>query len=107
MPARSRSLNLKVLVPTPLATLVVGAVVRTAFLDWYRIPQNGLYPGLPAGSLVFVSKRAYSSASYRPVSWAKANVISKPLALGATAPVHRPYFVFSARSCSAHSASIA
>jgi signal peptidase I len=52
--------------------IVIGSVValvltvlaaKTLFIDYYRIPQNGMYPGLPAGSLVFVAKRAYADAS--------------------------------------------
>ena len=32
-------------------------------IGYYRIPQNGMYPGLPAGSTLFALKRAYSNAS--------------------------------------------
>lgn len=32
-------------------------------IDFYRIPQNGMFPELPAGSRVFASKLAYSDAS--------------------------------------------
>ena len=38
-------------------------VVKTFFIGRYRIPQNGMYPTLPAGSSLFTYKRAYSNAS--------------------------------------------
>lgn len=37
--------------------------IKTFFIDFYRIPQNGMYPGLPAGSSFFASRRPYSGAS--------------------------------------------
>jgi signal peptidase I len=37
--------------------------VKTFFIGFYHIPQNGMYPGLPAGSRLFTSKRAYADAS--------------------------------------------
>ena len=42
---------------------LVLLVVKSAFIGYYRIPQNGMYPGLPAGSTIFTSKRAYPSVS--------------------------------------------
>jgi len=41
------------------------ALLTTRFfvIDFYRIPQNGMFPGLPAGSRVFANKLAYSDAS--------------------------------------------
>lgn len=38
-------------------------VTRTFFIQNYRIPQNGMFPSLPAGSRPFVWKRAYASES--------------------------------------------
>jgi signal peptidase I len=38
-------------------------VAKAFFIDYYRIPQNGMYPGLPAGSVFFTAKRPYSDAS--------------------------------------------
>ncbi len=38
-------------------------VVKSIFIGYYVIPQNGMYPGLPAGSSIFAIKRAYSTAS--------------------------------------------
>jgi signal peptidase I len=46
-----------------LAIVLVVLVIKTFFIDFYRIPQNGMYPGLPAGSGVFAARHAYSSAS--------------------------------------------
>jgi signal peptidase I len=44
------------------AFLVAAVIVRVFFMDTYRIPQNGMYPGLPAGSLLIAARRAYSAA---------------------------------------------
>ena len=46
-----------------VAIALVLAVIKTFFIGFYRIPQNGMYPGLPAGSRVFVARHAYSDAS--------------------------------------------
>jgi signal peptidase I len=46
-----------------LAILILVFVVKTFFIGRYRIPQNGMYPGLPANSTLFTNKRAYSTAS--------------------------------------------
>ena len=37
--------------------------LKTFFIGYYRIPQNGMYPTLPAGSLMFTIKRPYSDIS--------------------------------------------
>src|SRR4051794_25945408 len=48
-----------------IATWSVGAVllavlaIKTFFIGYYRIPQNGMYPGLPAGSSLFTAQRAF------------------------------------------------
>lgn len=46
-----------------IAVLLVVLTIKTFFIGYYRIPQNGMYPGLPAGSSLFTAKRAYSGAS--------------------------------------------
>ena len=46
-----------------LAILLIALGIKTFFVGYYRIPQNGMYPGLPAGSSLFTAKRAYSSVS--------------------------------------------
>jgi len=45
------------------ALLLVFIAIKIFFIDSYVIPQNGMYPGLPGGSRLFVAKRAYSGAS--------------------------------------------
>lgn len=45
------------------AVLLALVVTRVFFINFYRIPQNGMYPRLPAGSRLFVNKRAYSVPS--------------------------------------------
>ena len=37
--------------------------LKTFFVGYYRIPQNGMYPTLPAGSVLFTIKRPYSDIS--------------------------------------------
>jgi signal peptidase I len=37
--------------------------MRTFFIGYYRIPQDGMYPGLASGSIVFAAKRPYSAAA--------------------------------------------
>jgi signal peptidase I len=37
--------------------------VKTFFVGYYRIPQNGMYPTLPAGSVLFTIRRPYSDIS--------------------------------------------
>lgn len=46
-----------------IAVLLVLLASKTFFIGYYRIPQNGMYPGLPAGSRLFAALRAYSDAS--------------------------------------------
>jgi signal peptidase I len=46
-----------------IAVLMVILAIKTFFIGYYRIPQNGMYPGLPAGSSLFTAKRAYSGVS--------------------------------------------
>ena len=53
----------RILVWSAIAVLLAVLATKTFFVGFYRIPQNGMYPGLPAGSRLFTSKRAYSSAS--------------------------------------------
>jgi signal peptidase I len=47
-----------------IIAIVLGLfAVKTFFIGYYRIPQNGMYPTLPAGSILFTLKRAYSGTS--------------------------------------------
>jgi signal peptidase I len=52
-----------IMVAGSAAALVALLVARIFFINFYRIPQNGMFPGLPAGSRLFVNKRAYSVPS--------------------------------------------
>lgn len=46
-----------------IALLVAFVAARLFFFGFYVIPQNGMYPGLPAGSRLFTIKRAYFDVS--------------------------------------------
>jgi signal peptidase I len=46
-----------------LTIVIVLLIVKTFFIGVYRIPQNGMYPGLAAGTRVYATRRAYSDAS--------------------------------------------
>ena len=44
--------------------LCIGSLALKTFLvGYYRIPQNGMYPTLPTGSVLFTIKRPYSDIS--------------------------------------------
>jgi len=58
-----RSIISKVLIIGGITVVLVLFIVKTFFIGYYRIPQNGMYPGLPAGSILFTAKRAYSDSS--------------------------------------------
>ena len=53
----------KIITWTAVAALLIILAVKALFIGRYRIPQNGMYPTLPAGSDLFTSKRAYSNPS--------------------------------------------
>ena len=53
----------KIVMGAVLVVLLAVLAIKTFFIGYYRIPQNGMYPSLPAGSRVFTAQRAYSSAS--------------------------------------------
>src|SRR2546426_12684395 len=53
----------KILTWSVAAVLLAILAIKTFFIGYYRIPQNGMYPGLPAGSRVFAAQRASSGAS--------------------------------------------
>ena len=46
-----------------MACLLAIFAIKTFFIGYYRVPQNGMFPGLPAGSNLFALKRSYSNAS--------------------------------------------
>ncbi len=49
----------KAVVALTLALLAFGATKLILAGRWYRIPQNGMYPALPAGSYLLVRPQAY------------------------------------------------
>jgi signal peptidase I len=53
----------RILTGTLVAIALALLVVKTFFVGFFRVPQNGMYPGLPAGSRVFAAYHAYSDAS--------------------------------------------
>jgi len=59
----TQSKTSKVITWTLIGILLVVLIVKTFFIANYRIPQNGMYPTLPANSRLFVNKRAYSAPS--------------------------------------------
>jgi signal peptidase I len=63
MPNSSNSNAKKIATWSIIAILFTVLAVKTFVIGYYRIPQNGMYPGLPAGSRLFTNKRAYSSAA--------------------------------------------
>ena len=58
-PAKTRQI-----VTWSLLVVVLALVATKAFfISYYHIPQNGMYPSLPAGSRLFAARRAYSGAT--------------------------------------------
>lgn len=53
----------RIILGAVVAVIAVLLLGRLFIVDFYRIPQNGMYPGLPVGSRVFGFKLAYSSPS--------------------------------------------
>jgi signal peptidase I len=54
---------LKFVTLSAIGVLLALLALKTFFVGYYRIPQNGMYPTLPAGSVLFTLKRAYPNAS--------------------------------------------
>jgi signal peptidase I len=54
---------MKIVTWSVIAILLVFLTLKTFFVGYYRIPQNGMYPTLPAGSVLFTLKRPYSDVS--------------------------------------------
>ena len=46
-----------------IVLLLALLAIKTFWIGYYRIPQNGMYPGLPAGSALFAKKRPYADSS--------------------------------------------
>jgi signal peptidase I len=54
---------MKVFTCSIIAILLTLLAIKTFVVGYYRIPQNGMYPTLPAGSVLFTLKRAYPDVS--------------------------------------------
>ncbi len=53
----------KILIGVIVAIVMALLVVKTFIVGFYFIPQNGMFPGLPAGSRIFSVRRSYSGPS--------------------------------------------
>ena len=53
----------RILVWSGIAVVLALVAIKAFLINYYRIPQNGMYPSLPAGSIVFTTKRPYSDTS--------------------------------------------
>jgi signal peptidase I len=54
---------MKIIARSVVFVVLALLTLKTFFIGYYRIPQNGMYPTLPAGSLLFTVKRPYSDIS--------------------------------------------
>jgi signal peptidase I len=62
-PEVSATTNLLKKLGYPFAVLVVLFFIGVRYVGYYRIPQNGMYPGLPAGSSLLSIRNPYRYAS--------------------------------------------
>jgi signal peptidase I len=62
---QTSSLGSKVAVGSAIAVLLVSMVallvLKAFFISYYVVPQNGMYPGLPAGSMFFALQHPYAA----------------------------------------------
>jgi len=63
MTPSTSSKAVKIVRVTLIGIVLALLITKIFFIGFYRIPQNGMYPGLPAGSRLFTLRRAYSGAS--------------------------------------------
>ena len=54
---------MKIVAWSVLILMLALFALKAFFVGYYRIPQNGMYPTLPAGSVLFTIKRPYSDIS--------------------------------------------
>ena len=54
---------MKIVACSLLITVLAFLAIKTFFIGYYRIPQNGMYPTLPAGSVLFTIRRPYPDIS--------------------------------------------
>jgi signal peptidase I len=62
MPRRS-TVVMMILIAVGVLLLAAMATAKIFYFDYYRIPENGMYPGLPAGTLFLTAKRPYADAA--------------------------------------------
>ena len=63
---KSRKIAIIIAITVPVVFAVVasaGVYARFYVVNFHRIPQEGMYPGLPAGSLFFSRRNPYPSPS--------------------------------------------
>ncbi|TWT85748.1 Signal peptidase IB [Posidoniimonas polymericola] len=60
---KKSDLLLKGAVGAGVLAVVALVIARAFFVDLYRIPQDGMYPALPAGSRILVARRPYGDVS--------------------------------------------
>ena len=58
----SRLTNVAKKVAYPVGVAFVLLVIAYHFVGYYQIPQNGMYPGLPAGSRLFALRKPYADS---------------------------------------------
>ena len=54
---------MKIVVWSTLFLVLVLFALKLFVVGYYRVPQNGMYPALPAGSSLFTLRRPYSDIS--------------------------------------------
>ena len=54
---------MKIIAWSVLIVVLALLALKTLFIGYYRIPQNGMYPTLPAGSVLFTIRHPYSDIS--------------------------------------------
>lgn len=55
--------RMKIVAWSVAIVVLVLLALKAFFVGYYRIPQNGMYPTLPAGSVLLTIERPYSDAS--------------------------------------------
>jgi signal peptidase I len=54
---------MKIIAWSVVIVVLTLLALKTFFVGYYRIPQNGMYPTLPAGSVLFTIRHPYSEIS--------------------------------------------
>lgn len=53
----------KILLVITVVILIAVALSRAFYIDFFSVPQNGMYPAIPQDSRIFVNKRAYNTVA--------------------------------------------